>query len=249
VARDITARKQAELALLHAKDSAEAANRELEAFSYSVAHDLRAPLRGMNGFAQLLQDVYGAQLDAEARDWLKEIQDNSKKMAGLIEALLSLSRLTRTELRREKVDLSALVRSVFARLTSRQAAGSIELIVEDGVEADADIHLLQSLLDNLLGNAIKFSSGSPAPRLRFGRTIAADGSRAFFIEDNGAGFDPAFSGKLFAPFQRLHRAHEYPGTGIGLATVQRIVHRHGGRIWAQAAVNRGATFYFTLGAD
>lgn len=245
VARDVTERRRAEIALAHAKDKAEAASRELEAFSYSVAHDLRAPLRGMNGFAQVLLDTYGDKFDADGRDWLEEILLNAKKMAELIDALLSLSRVTRSDVKRESVDLSTLVRAAAARLHAAEPGRVVEVVVPDRLCAELDPALARVLVDNLVGNAWKFTSKAPAARIELGVTDAG-GSPTFFVRDNGAGFDMAFATRLFAPFQRLHSATEFPGTGIGLATGQRIVRRHGGRIWAEGAVGVGATFYFTF---
>ena len=242
--RDITERRRAEQALARAKDAAIAASRELEAFSYSVAHDLRAPLRGMNGFAQMLFDTYRDKLDAEGQDWLQEIVVNAGKMAALIDALLSLARLTRSDLHRDVVDLSLVVRASAQMLAAAYPQHFVELIVQDHLTAELDPSLARALIDNLLGNAWKFTSKVPAPRIEFGAADAA-GERVFFLRDNGAGFDMAFSKKLFGPFQRLHTVDEFPGTGIGLATVQRIIERHGGRVWAEGAIDAGATFYFT----
>ena len=247
VARDITARRRGEAALAHAKDAAEAANRELEAFSYSVAHDLRAPLRGMNGFAQLLLDGYRDKVDADGQDWLQEIVANAQKMGSLIDGLLSLARLTRSELRRAPVDLSSIARDTARQLSAVEPGRAVPLVVPDHLAVEVDPVLVRALVENLLANAWKFTSKTLAPRVELGVT-EKDGARTFFVRDNGAGFDMAFAGKLFAPFQRLHSGHEFPGTGIGLATVQRIVHRHGGRVWAEGAVDAGATFYFTLPA-
>jgi PAS domain S-box-containing protein len=245
VARDISDRRRVEEALARAKDAAEDASRELEAFSYSVAHDLRAPLRGMNGFAQVLLDTYGEKFDAEGKDWLQEILLNAHKMAALIDSLLSLSRVTRSELRREEVDLSALCRATAAQLRATEPQRTVDLVVQEDLHADSDPALARALVENLVGNAWKFTSKVPAARIEFG-AIEKDGRPAFFVRDNGAGFDMAFAGKLFSPFRRLHTEAEFPGTGIGLATAQRIVRRHGGRTWAEGAVNAGATFYFTL---
>jgi PAS domain S-box-containing protein len=245
VARDITTRRRAEEALARAKDAAEAANRELEAFSYSVAHDLRAPLRGMNGFAQVLIDTYGDKLDAEGQDWLHEIVLNAKKMAELIDGLLSLARVTRSELRPERSNLSSIAREAAAQLAASDPQRTIAIDVQDDLHADVDPRLARVLFDNLLGNAWKFTSKVSNALIEFRSTKIGDAS-AYFIRDNGAGFDMAFAGKMFSPFQRLHTVAEFPGTGIGLATVQRIVLRHGGRIWAEGAVDRGATFYFTF---
>jgi PAS domain S-box-containing protein len=245
IVRDITERRRSEEALARATSTAEAANRELEAFSYSVAHDLRAPLRGMNGFAQVLLDTYGDKLDADGQDWLNEIVLNARKMGALIDALLSLARLTRSELSHESVDLSALVRAIAAQLSAAEPGRTVELVVEDHLVADLDPVLARALIENLVGNAWKFTGKAAHPRVEFGR-VEARGEQAFFLRDNGVGFDMAFSNKLFGPFQRLHTTVEFPGTGIGLATVQRIVHRHGGRVWAIGAVDAGATVYFTF---
>jgi PAS domain S-box-containing protein len=245
VARDISERRRAELALANAKDTAESASRELEAFSYSVAHDLRAPLRGMSGFSQILLDQYQDKLDADGQDALREIMLNARRMGALIDALLSLARLTRSQLRREPVDLSAVAREVGARLSAAETGRAVALSVEPGLGADVDPVLLRALFDNLLGNAWKFSGKTLTPCVAFGAT-QRDDVRTFYVRDNGAGFDMAFANKLFGPFQRLHTQEEFPGTGIGLATVQRIVHRHGGKLWAEGKVDEGATFYFTL---
>ena len=245
VTRDITDRKNAEVALAYAKDAAEASSRELEAFSYSVAHDLRAPLRGMNGFAQLLLDGYRDKFDAEGQDWLNEILLNAQKMAALIDALLALSRVTRSEIHREPVDLSALATAAVAQLRAREPERVVDLVVAPELRAQMDLALARALLENLVGNAWKFTGKTAAARIELG-TTQKDGTTAFFVRDNGAGFDMAYAGKLFAPFQRLHGGNEFPGTGIGLATVQRIVRRHGGRVWAEGAVGGGATFYFTI---
>jgi PAS domain S-box-containing protein len=245
IARDISERRRGEEALARAKDATDAANRELEAFSYSVAHDLRAPLRGMNGFAHLLLEGYRDKLDAEGQDWLQEILLNAGKMASLIDALLSLARVTRSQPRRERVDLSSLVRSAARELSAAEPERLVEIVVEDHLTAVVDPALARALLQNLVGNAWKFTSKVQSARIEFG-TTDRDGRRAFFLRDNGAGVDMAFADKLFGPFQRLHTVDEFPGTGIGLATVQRIIRRHGGRVWAEGVVNGGATFFFTL---
>jgi PAS domain S-box-containing protein len=247
VTRDITDKKQTEHALAQAKDAAESANRELEAFSYSVAHDLRAPLRGMNGFAQVLLDTYADKLDADGKDWLQEILLNARKMADLIDALLSLARVTRSELKRERVDLSGMASESAARLRASEPQRSTVVDVQADLRADVDPRLARALIENLLANAWKFTAKASAGRIEFG-AHDHDGGPEFFVRDNGAGFDMAFAAKLFAPFQRLHSAAEFPGTGIGLATAQRIVHRHGGRIWAEGVVDAGATFHFTFPA-
>jgi PAS domain S-box-containing protein len=243
--RDVTEQRRAELALAKAKDEALLANRELEAFSYSVAHDLRAPLRGMNGFAQVLLDTYSEKLDADGRDWLEEIRQNARRMGELIDALLSLSRVTRSSLHREAVDLSASARATIARLAHGDPDRSVEIVVEPGLHVHADPALVRALMENLVGNAWKFTTKIASPKIEVG-AIEKDGALSYFVRDNGAGFDMTFADKLFSPFQRLHAATEFAGTGIGLATVQRVVHRHGGRVWAEAKVGSGATFFFTL---
>jgi light-regulated signal transduction histidine kinase (bacteriophytochrome) len=236
--RDLTDRQRVATALT-------LANRELEAFSYSVAHDLRAPLRGMNGFAQILLEDYKDKLDAAGQDCLQEIHQNAVRMGGLIDALLSLSRVTRSELRLEWLDLSAMARAVIAELAKSEPQRVVEVIVGDRLHALIDRALARTLMDNLIANAWKFTSKTSAAVIEFGSS-EVQGTRSFFVRDNGVGFEMAYAIKLFAPFQRLHAAAEYPGTGVGLATVQRIVHRHGGRIWADGAVGQGATFYFNL---
>ncbi len=245
IVRDISQRLRSEQALARARDSAESANRELEAFSYSVAHDLRAPLRAMNAFAQLLSNKYREQLDAQGQDFLQEIGLNSRKMAQLIDALLNLARLSRSELRRERVDLSALGLAVLEQLKASEPQREVELVIHTELCADADPTLVRALLDNLLGNAWKFTGQASKARIELGRT-EHEGTACFFVRDNGAGFDMSYANKLFGPFQRLHAANEFAGTGIGLANAQRIVHRHGGRIWAEGSVGRGATLYFSL---
>jgi light-regulated signal transduction histidine kinase (bacteriophytochrome) len=245
VARDVTERRRGERELASAKERAEAASHELEAFSYSVAHDLRAPLRGMNGFAQVLLDEYKDKFDAEGQDWLQEIVLNANRMGALIDALLSLSRVTRSELRREAVDLSALARSTLAGLGARDPGRNVAVSLQDRLLADADPTLSLSLLENLLGNAWKFTSKLESAKITVGMH-ESETERVFYVQDNGAGFDMAYAQKLFAPFQRLHQNQEFAGTGIGLATVQRIVFRHGGRVGALGAVGQGAEVWFTL---
>jgi signal transduction histidine kinase len=236
--RSTAERKRSEAAL-------ELSNRELEAFSYSVAHDLRAPLRGINGFSRALLDDYADKIDADGRDFLVRIGAASERMGQLIDALLALSRVTRSELRRETVNLSRFAESIVGQLRASQPDRVVEFTCAPEIFAHGDAPLLRAVLDNLLGNAWKFTSAKPGARISFGATTK-DGERVYSIEDDGAGFDMAYAEKLFAPFQRLHTAAEFAGTGIGLATVQRIVHRHGGRIWAEGAVGKGASFKFTL---
>ena len=236
--RDVTLRTQIATSLA-------IANRELEAFSYSVAHDLRAPLRGMNGFAQILFDSYREQLDEEGVDCLHEILASSRKMASLIDALLSLARTSRAAFQPQLGDLSALARTSASQLSARYPERRVEVVIQEGLQAEFDARLVEALLDNLLANAWKFTAKVTEPRVEV-FALEACGVRAFCVRDNGAGFDMRYAGKLFAPFQRLHSASEFPGTGIGLATAQRIVHRHGGRIWADSTPGKGAAFHFTL---
>jgi signal transduction histidine kinase len=242
---EIAERVRAEEALRRARNVAEAASKELEAFSYSVAHDLRAPLRGIDGFCQALVEDCADRLDANGMRYLMHVRGAAQQMGELIDALLSLSRLTRTELCRECVDLSGLARAVLARLQRAEPDRQVNLVIEDGLVAQADPRLLDAALTNLLGNAWKFSGKRDQTRIEF----AAQPDKqppVYFVRDNGAGFDAKYADKLFGVFQRLHTADEFEGTGIGLATVHRIIRRHGGRIWAEGEVNRGATFYFTL---
>jgi PAS domain S-box-containing protein len=242
--RDISQRKEGEERLRRAKDEAEIAMGELEAFSYSVAHDLRAPLRTINGFSSAVLEDWGHRLDGDGRDYLRRIVAGAERMGHLIDALLTLARVSRTELLRESVDLTRLARSVFAHLRAAQPEREVDFVVEDGLAVRGDPHLLRVLLENLLGNAWKFSSRRDLTRIEFG--CVHDDDDVYYVRDNGAGFDMRYVNKLFTPFQRLHATSEFAGTGIGLATVQRIVRRHGGRIWAEAAVDQGSTFHFTL---
>jgi X-X-X-Leu-X-X-Gly heptad repeat protein len=232
--------------LLQSQAAAETANRELESFSYSVAHDLRAPLRGIDGFSQALLEDYADKVDEEGRGYLNHLRESAQQMGRLIDDLLGLSRVTRAELRRSPVDLSALARSVAVELARAEPERKVAMVIADGVVAEGDAPLLRIALENLLGNAWKFTGKRATARIEVG-TMSVDGGMAYFVRDNGAGFDPAYEAKLFGVFQRLHSTHEFDGTGIGLATVKRIVSRHSGRIWATGSVDRGATFYFTLG--
>jgi PAS domain S-box-containing protein len=245
--RDITQQKRLEGELRRARNVAETASRELEAFSYSVAHDLRAPLRGINGYSAALIEDLGDQLDGEAKRYLERISAGAERMGLLIDALLGLSRVSRTEFARQDVDLSAAAHAAIAQLRAGDPGRVVEFLVADGLHASGDAALLRALLDNLLGNAWKFGAMREAAVIEFGHT-EHNGRWAYFVRDNGAGFDMRYAGKLFAPFQRLHPANAFAGTGIGLATVQRIVSRHGGTIWAEGVVEHGATFYFTLDA-
>jgi PAS domain S-box-containing protein len=223
----------------------EESNKELEAFSYSVSHDLRAPLRTMGGFSDLLLHRHGPTLEPEVRELLGLIHDGALRMGRLIEDLLDLSRFHRVQMVRQDIDLGALAREVLAALRAEEPARAVEAVVAGGLRAHGDPHLLHIVLDNLLGNAWKFTSLTPAARIEVGARETPEG-RAFFVRDNGAGFDAAYAGQLFRPFHRLHKPTEFEGTGIGLATVARIVQRHGGKVWAEGEPGKGATFFFTL---
>ncbi len=239
--RDVTERKRIETEL-------RLSNRELEAFSYSVAHDLRAPLRGINGLSRALLEDASDRLDDESKDYLRRIGAGAERMGLLIDALLSLSRVSRVELQRQAVDLTRMADAVIKQLRASQPDRVVEFVNEENVVSHGDPNLLRALLDNLLGNAWKFTAAHSQARIAFGYERREE-AVVFHVKDNGAGFDMAYADKLFAPFQRLHKATEFPGTGIGLATVQRIVRRHSGEIWAEGAVGRGATFYFTLSSS
>jgi light-regulated signal transduction histidine kinase (bacteriophytochrome) len=223
----------------------EAANRELEAFSYSVSHDLRAPLRSVAGFSQALSEDYADKLDAEGRDSLERILAGTHRMGRLIDDLLNLSRVSRAEMKREKVSLSEIGGKIADMLRKTQPERQAEFIIAEGLVAHGDEHLLTVMLENLLGNAWKFTGKNPHAVIEFG-IAQHEGKQAYFVKDNGAGFDMSYAGKVFSPFQRLHSMNEFPGTGIGLATVKRIIARHGGDVWIEGEVEKGATVYFTL---
>lgn len=218
---------------------------DLEAFSYSVSHDLRAPLRAIDGFTALIQEDHAAALPADAKTAFARVRGATQRMSRLIDALLNLFRLTHCAMTTTVVDLSREARGIVSELQGADPARVVEVRVADGMSAEGDVRLLGAALANLLGNAWKFTAGRPDARVEFGAEESAAG-RVFFVRDNGAGFDMAGQDKLFKAFQRLHSVEEYPGIGIGLATVQRILARHGGRIWCEAAPGKGATFYFTV---
>ncbi|MGH8223924.1 MAG: sensor histidine kinase [Woeseiaceae bacterium] len=244
-ARDVTRFKQIQGDILQAQHAAEAANRELESFSYSVAHDLRAPLRSIDGFSQILLDECAQQLSADGKRFLGLVRESAQHMAKLIDDILELSRVARVELHCEAVDLSALARAAHARLRQSDPARRVDLTIPDGLTAHGDVRLLAVVLDNLLGNAWKYTSKRADARIVLG-VIRKKGVSEYFVQDNGAGFDMAYVDKLFGVFERLHSADEFEGTGVGLATVRRIVERHGGRVRAEGREGAGATFYFTL---
>jgi PAS domain S-box-containing protein len=246
--RDVTERKIGEKVMAAAKAEAESTSREFEAFSYSVAHDLRAPLRGIDGFSQALIEDYSDKIDEEGRSHLRIVRESAQYMAQLIDSLLSLARVTQGDLHRDRVDLSEIAQSVFHGLRKADGGRQVGFIVEEGLSVHGDRQLLRILLENLLGNAWKFTLRQENAEIAFGCHRKGH-SCEYFVRDNGAGFDMAYSAKLFGVFQRLHNPKEFEGTGIGLATVQRIARRHGGRVWATGEPGKGATFYFTLGAE
>lgn len=223
-----------------------AANAELKSFSYTVSHDLRAPLRAIDGFASVLEEDCGAQLDALARGYLQRIRKAVARMNGLIGALLQLSQANQAKLAQRPVDLALLALSVVDTLRAAHPGRQVDLEIQPNLDSQGDWALLAVMLQNLIGNAWKYSSKQPSARIEIG-AVQQDEETVFFVRDNGAGFDPAYADKLFSPFQRLHSSEEFEGNGVGLATVARIVHRHGGRIWADGKPGEGATFWFTLG--
>jgi light-regulated signal transduction histidine kinase (bacteriophytochrome) len=223
----------------------EAANQELDLFGYSVSHDLRAPLRHIEGYGRMLAEDFGSQMDDEGKQLLQRLRNATQRMVRLIDDLLKLNEVTRCGLHRRPVDLSSMAQSVALGLAEREPLRKVEFRIAGGVVAKGDVRLLGVVLENLFANAWKFTGGQETAAIAFGVTDNSE-KRAYFVRDNGVGFDMAHADKLFGAFQRLHRAGEFEGTGIGLAMSQRIIHRHGGRIWADAAPGRGATFYFTL---
>jgi PAS domain S-box-containing protein len=245
VVRDITERKEAERKLLEAKANLERSNNELEQFAYSVSHDLRAPLRHIEGFIRILAEDYSLKLDETGREYIHRVQAGSARMQELIDGLLRLSRITHGDINRSKVYLTAFVKAVTAELAKSNPDRRVEFVIADDVTVDGDPVLLRTVIQNLMDNAMKFTGKRAIARIEFG-VKQFNGKPVYFIKDDGAGFDMENAGRMFAPFQRLHTTDEFPGLGIGLATAQRIIHHHGGRIWAEGVVNKGATFYFTL---
>ncbi|MDF1613552.1 sensor histidine kinase [Desulfurivibrio dismutans] len=236
--REIDKRRRAELEL-------GATNRELDAFAYSISHDLRAPLRGIDGFSQALLEDYHDRLDDTGQDYLQRIRAGCGRMGNLIDDMLQLSRLSRGEINWSRVDLSAMAEEIMAELQKDAPERKVKVVIEPGIQVLGDPVLLRAVMDNLLGNAWKFTGKTVNPEISLG-TIREDQRTICFVRDNGAGFDMTYADKIFTAFQRLHSPKEFEGTGIGLATVQRIIHRHGGLIWAEAKEQQGATFYFTL---
>jgi PAS domain S-box-containing protein len=257
IVQDITERKQAEAAIRQLNETLEeriiertaqleAANKELEAFSYSVSHDLRSPLRGIDGWSLALLEDYGGLLDEEGQAHIQRVRAETQRMGNLIDDILKLSRITRAEMNKEKVDISTIAEAVVTRLRETKPKDRrVEFDIQKGLTALGDPKLLDVVLTNLLDNAFKFTGKKQEAYIEFGQTVI-EGAPAFFVRDNGAGFDMTYAHKLFGAFQRMHRVAEFPGTGIGLATVQRIIHRHEGSIWASSEIGQGATFYFTL---
>ncbi len=250
--RDVTERKQIELevqelntTLQRRATELEVANRELESFSYSVSHDLRAPLRSIDGFSQALLEDYQDQLPAEANHFLERVRSAAQRMAKLIDDLLDLSRISRIPVEAKSVDVTALAQGIADDLQQADPERKVTFVITPHLKAHCDSQLLRIAMENLMNNAWKFTSKLQDAKIEVGRTNGK-GEHAFFVRDNGAGFDMSYANKLFGAFQRLHAVTEFPGTGIGLATVQRIIHKHGGRIWAESVIDRGATFYFTL---
>jgi PAS domain S-box-containing protein len=251
--RDISHRKQIEQQITNLNEQLEArasqledANRELEAFSYSVSHDLRAPLQTIDGFTRIVIEDYSEQLDRDGLDYLDRVRNGCRRMSEIVDALLVLAKMTRAELKHTDADLTAVARTVAQELAQRAPGRTVEFAIADGLTAHCDAQLVRVVFENLLGNAWKFSAKHERARIEVGTIPQPSGDRVFFVRDDGAGFDMARAKRLFTAFKRLHDQSDFSGTGIGLATVQRIIHRHGGKIWAEGAVERGATFCFTL---
>jgi light-regulated signal transduction histidine kinase (bacteriophytochrome) len=257
IIRNISDRKKAEVEILRLNENLEMmvsqrtrqlldANKELESFSYSVSHDLRAPLRAMDGFSLAVLEDYSSLLDSTGRNYLNRIREASQKMAQLIDAMLILSRVTRAEIKRSHINLSNLAENIAVELATHDPRRNVTWKIAPDLNALADPTLIKSVMENLLGNAWKFTSRHPCCIIEVGKMMQ-NGNEVFYVKDDGAGFDMKYMSKMFAPFQRLHSSTEFEGTGIGLATVNRIINKHGGRIWAEGEPEKGATIYFTLG--
>lgn len=257
VATDVTARKRAVEALRYSQEQLEklveqrtaeliSINKELESFAYSVSHDLRAPLRAIDGFSLALFEDYGNSFDAQGLDYLQRVRAATKHMGQLIDDILALSRVTRQEMSVGELDLSRIAQEIANEFQAKEPERQVLFVIAPNIHASGDERLLRIVMVNLLGNAWKYTSKHPSAKIEFATTMI-NNETVYFVRDDGAGFDMQYVGKLFTAFQRLHKSDEFPGTGIGLATVARIIHRHGGRLWAEAAVERGATFFFTLG--
>ena len=245
VQNQLTERNKAQEELTEHTIALEAANKELEAFSYSVSHDLRSPLRSIDGFSLALLEDYAEQLDETGQDYLNRVRAASQRMARLIDDLLQLSKLTRKDMQREHVNLSALAISITQDLQRNQPERRTKFIIAENLTTIGDKQLLHVMLENLIGNSWKFTGKKSDPTIEFNSTNN-NGRSVYYVKDNGAGFDMEYADKLFGAFQRLHSINEFEGTGIGLANVQRIIHRHGGKVWAEGSIDQGATFYFTL---
>jgi PAS domain S-box-containing protein len=245
IVRDITERKKNEALMRERTLQLEATNTELEAFSYSVSHDLRAPLRAIDGFSQLLLEDYGDQLNNDGMEYLDRVRSAAQYMGQLIDDMLELARVTRAPMHTHDINLTAMAKEIMYRLREAEPARTVQTDIADGLRCMGDPRLLRVALENLLGNAWKYTGKTAAAHISFDTEQQGE-QIVFRIRDNGAGFDMKFAGRMFSAFQRMHRKEEFEGTGIGLATVSRIVQRHGGRVWAQAKPGQGATFYFTL---
>ncbi len=246
ISTDITERKKTEESLRRYSEELSTANKELEAFSYSVSHDLKNPLNTISGFVQILSEDYGKSIDESGRDYLKRIAQGTDKMRSIINDLLNFSRIKKQEIKRVEIDLTEMARRIISDLCYSQPKKRVHVIIQQGLKANADSKMLGVVLTNLLNNAWKYTSKKENPKIEVGTLMEGD-KTVYFVSDNGAGFDMKFADRLFVPFQRLHTEKEYTGTGIGLAIVERVIKKHGGKVWAESKVGKGATFYFTLG--